>query len=328
MDGSTYHQATLDYIEDCRRRGLRPATIRYYEMVLRRFGRVTEITELRDLTVRLVRDFQDNSTTLAAGSVRGFLRALKTFSRWVADEGLLEDDRLSRLRLPRSDRRVIVAPTEGELLAVMRASAPLLRLVLALIIGTGLRISDVCGLEQVDFRPGELIVGRTKNRAGRVVPLDPVQARLLELSAGLDPRNGSHALFTSRGGRALSPDAVRHALTDARTRARVELKVTPHIVRHWHARDLAAHDTHERFIAARMGWQDHELLARYAPVAAAEVVRDTARYAPLVRLRDEGALDGLFPGSVLRGDAAQRSKNVKARPSLVWDRRSGVIRQS
>lgn len=328
MDHSPYQLATLAYLEDCRRRGLRPATIRYYDMVLRRFETTSGITELAQLTVPLARTFQDKSSSLAIGSMRGFLRALKTFARWVAAEELLDHDPLERLRLPRSDRRVIVAPTDSEILAVLRASGPVLRVVVALLVGAGLRISDACSLDLEDVRPGELIVARTKNRAGRVVPLDPVLARILELNIRRDERADPMALFVSRTGRRLSPDAVRHALTDNRMRAGVEVTINPHVIRHWHARDLASHETHERLMAARMGWQNHELIARYAPVAAAELVRDVERYSPLSRLRDAGALNGLFPSSVLRVGPAHRSKNVKALPPLVRDSAALVGRQS
>lgn len=81
-------------------------------------------------------------------------------------------------------------------------------------------------------------------------------------------------------------------------------------------------------MAARMGWQNHELIARYAPVAAAELVRDVERYSPLVRLRDAGSLNGLFPSSVLREAPAQPSKNVRARPLLDRDSAPLVGRQS
>ncbi len=65
MDPSNYQLTTVAYLEDCRRRGLRPATIRYYDMVLRRFATATETAELSGLTIKAARDFQDHSPTLA-----------------------------------------------------------------------------------------------------------------------------------------------------------------------------------------------------------------------------------------------------------------------
>ena len=92
---------------------------------------------------------------------------------------MLAVDPLARLRLPRVDQDVVTAPTDRELLALLWAASPLLRTVLAVLLGTGVRIGDLTALEVDDVRPGELIVARTKNRAGRLVPLDPVLQALL-----------------------------------------------------------------------------------------------------------------------------------------------------
>ena len=116
-------------------------------------------------------------------------------------------------------------------------------------------------------------------------------------------------------------------LADARDRARLPVRVTPHIVRHWHARDLAAHGTMDRLLAARMGWRIGGLVGRYAPVAQREVEADVSRYAPLVRLRDDGALGGLFPRGVLLARTPYSSKNDGLRIGRTT-RRPGDPRQS
>lgn len=310
MARSNYATAVDAYLIDCRRRGLRPATIRYYGQVLERVGRACCLVDCGDLTLARVRAFQDEPGRLSPRSLRGSLVALKTFSRWLADEDLLTADPLARLRLPRVDQGVLTAPTDRELLALLRAAGPLLRTVLAVLLGTGLRISDVTDLAVDDVRPGELVVARTKNRAGRLVPLDPVLEGLLTRHVADGRSAGCGALFVTRAGRPLTADATRLVLADAHDRARLDVRVTPHIVRHWHARDLVAHGTSERLLAARMGWRLGGLVARYAPVAQHEIETDVTRYAPLLRLRDEGQLDGLLPRAVLRAEAANRSKNA------------------
>ena len=303
----TLGDAVEAYLADCRRRSLRPATLRYYAMVLGRFAASASGADVRDLTLARARSFQDSCSRLSAGSVRGFVRALRTFSSWLAYEGYLESDPLARLRVPKADRRVVAVPTDAQLMAVMRAARPTLRTVIALLAGVGLRVSDAAGLEIADLRDAELVVGTTKNRAGRLVPLDPVLVSILRLYVDTTRGIAAGPLLVSRLGGPLTPDAIRHGLSDAVTRSAPDVRVTPHVLRHWHARDLAANGTGERMLAARMGWSDGALAARYAPVVHAELVRDVARYAPLVRLRDEAALAGVFPANALRGDA-QRSK--------------------
>jgi len=327
MTLSNYDKAVAAYLRDGQRRGLRPATIRYYQMALERVGAERGLVEPADLTLARVRGFQDQPGHLGPSSIHGYLCALKTFARWMVDEELITVDPLARLRLPRVDQGVVTAPTDRELLELLRASGPLLRTVLAVLLGTGMRISDLAALMIDDLRPGELIVARAKNRAGRLVPLDPVLEALLCRHVADHAPVGGRALFVTRTGRPLTPDATRLALADARHRAGLDVRVSPHIVRHWHARDLAANGTQERLLAARMGWRTHALISRYAPVANREVVADVTRYAPLVRLRDEGDLDGLLPRAVLRAGVSNSAKNESVRRGVTTPR-SGDSRQS
>jgi integrase/recombinase XerD len=309
-----FADTVAEYLTDCRRRGLRPATLRYYEMVLASFGQAAGVASLEQIDLARVRTFQDRSPQLSSGSMRGFLRALHTFVLWALEQDLLAADPLARLRLPRADRRIIAVPTDQELISLLAASNPTLRTVIATLAATGLRVSDTVGLSLTDLRPRELLVGRSKNRSGRIVPIDEVLAGLLTLYVKQVRSPTSTSLLVSRSGRRLSADAIRHVLADTVREAGVTIRVSPHVLRHWHARDLAAHNTSDRLLAARMGWRTQGLIARYAPVGQAELEADTRRYSPLVRLRNAGLLNGLFPGSVLAA-SAQRSKYVGGRAS-------------
>ncbi len=310
MAPSEFQVAIDSYLADCRRRGLRPATVRYYDFALGRVAKCSGITTPGDLTISAARGYQDSEAGLSPASLRGVLRALKTFTGWLTDEGLVAADPLSRLRLPRVDEAVVIAPCDAELIELLWAAGPTLRMVLLVLMGTGIRISDLSLLERSGLRPGDLVVPTTKNRAGR--PLDPVLEAMLRRHVASNVRRGEVPLFESRSGRRLTPDAVRLSLADALARARLEVRVSPHKVRHWYARDLAANGTTDRLLAARMGWRSRGLIGRYAPVAAHELRNDIERYAPLVRLRDEGLLAGLLPPSVLDGEA-YRSKKDSAR---------------
>ena len=124
MGPSEWNQAVAEYLRDCDRRGLRPATVRYYRMVLERLGMACALESPADLTLARVGAFQDDPGRLGSASLRGYLRATKTFARWLADEGRLEQDPLVRLRLPRVDTRVVEVPTDLELIAVLRMAGP------------------------------------------------------------------------------------------------------------------------------------------------------------------------------------------------------------
>ncbi len=97
--------------------------------------------------------------------MRGSLVALKTFSRWLADEDVLTADPLARLRLPRVDQGVVTAPTDDELLALLWAAGPLLRTVLGVLMGTGMRI----GARRPDTAAARVDVVPARSPLGKAV---------------------------------------------------------------------------------------------------------------------------------------------------------------
>lgn len=309
--------AVVSYLADCRRRGLRPATIHYYQTALARFAAGGRCPTLGDFTRDQVRGFQDTSPTLSAGSMRGYLRALRTFSTWLFTEDLLAVNPLAKLALPLVDRHLIEVPSDAEILSLLDAASPRLRVVIALLAGTGLRISDVCGLDVPDLKVDRLHVRTTKNRGGRVVPLDNVLTTALQIyldDLRTTPRLVDvDALFLSRTARRLTAGCARLALTAAARRAHLSENLSPHVLRHWFARDIAAHGTTDRLVSARMGWTSASLMARYAPVSNDELTADTERYSPLQRLAEGGGLNRRLPSRIRAPRrVASRSNNVTA----------------
>ena len=128
MVPSNYATTVDDYLLDCRRRGLRPATIRYYDQVLDRIPLPPAPISPSRASARSRRSASARDPSAIAGRLT---------LRWLVDEDVLTADPLARLRLPRVDQGVVTAPTDREMLALLWASGPLLRTVLAVLLGTG-----------------------------------------------------------------------------------------------------------------------------------------------------------------------------------------------
>jgi integrase/recombinase XerD len=295
MDHRTTLSAARDsYLADCRRRGLRPATLRYYGQAIDALGGTGPRT-LEEVTLAAGRDFLDASATRSPATLRGYVRALRTFTRWLADEGAVPADPLARLRGPRVDEALREVPTDDELARILRAVAPGRRLVVALLLGTGLRTSEACALDCRDVERGSIAVRHPKGRRARLLPLDPATEAIVRSCLRVAARGPREPLLLSRAGDRVTPNAVRQLLRDAAARAGLAIPVSPHVLRHWHARDLAAHGTETRLLAARMGWRPAGLVGRYAPVSEHELVADVSRYAPLARLAEAPELRRLLP---------------------------------
>ena len=150
----------------------------------------------------------------AAGTARTTLArrtsAVKTFTAWATRRGLLADDPAVRLQLPKARRTLPAVLRQDQAIAAMAAADlgaeqgdPLAlrdRLIVELLYATGIRVSELCGLD-VDDIDTERRVLRVlgKGNKQRTVPFG--RPALAALTAWLS--DGRPALVTADSGPAL-----------------------------------------------------------------------------------------------------------------------------
>ena len=293
--GRTLGEEIDAYLADCRRRQLRPTTLRAYRQALDDLARSFPEPDplLEALTLAAGRRWQDARTGhLSARAIADRTRALRTFAAWIAAEGDLAADPFARLRPPRVDRRLRVVPTDEELTAVVDAVTPEEQVLLLVLAGTGMRVGDLCRLTLEDLVGDTLLLRDTKTRQDRLVPLDPgLQALLRYYAAELRPLGGpfERALFLTRRRTPYRPEVIAALVRRGCARAGLGPRTfTPHAIRHWYARDLIAHQTNPLLAAARGGWKTLSMLVHYAQVSEATMRADVARYAPTGRIAGGG----------------------------------------
>ncbi len=231
-------------------RGRSPATCRAYR---------TDLTSLAEHARRMRRpspadlDLSVLRSWLAGMRSRGAspstmnrrASAVRTFSAWAARRGALPADVAARLETPRRPRtlpRVLQAeqaeavfgdpPPADDPLAVRD------RVVLELLYGSALRVSELCGLDLDDVDPERRllrVIG--KGDRERRVPYGLPAQRALErwLAAGrpalLGPASGPALLLGARGGR-LDPRTARRAVHATLGSAPGVPDLAPHGLRH------------------------------------------------------------------------------------------------
>ena len=119
--------------------GRSPRTISWYRDILARFCRYvddnTPDATLDDIGLAEAREFVHYLQTgterwqyhpaipskgsLGANSIRGYVRTLKVFWNWLADEGYLETSPMRRLRQPRAPRKIIQTFTREQIEAMI-----------------------------------------------------------------------------------------------------------------------------------------------------------------------------------------------------------------
>ena len=240
----------LDYLAV--EKGASPNTIAAYRRVLRSYvshlqeGGTGEPDEVSGEDVSRFIAFlaAPDGGGLGPGSLAQAASALRSFHRFMLAEGLSEADPTMMLASPRTPARLPRALTREEAEALVCSATgggPLAvrdRCILELLYGTGMRISELTGIEVGDLDiPGRLATVHGKGDRWRIVPFgsaaaSAVVAYLEHARPVLARRSRSQALvLNARGGRLTRQGCWKLVKAHART-AGIEEKVTPHGLRH------------------------------------------------------------------------------------------------
>ncbi|WP_297548122.1 site-specific tyrosine recombinase/integron integrase [Thermococcus sp.] len=209
--------------------GKSPNTIRMYSYYVRRYlewgGTINARSALRFLA-RLRREGYSNR------SLNLVVQALRAYFRF---EGY--DEEAEKLRPPKVPRSLPKALTREEvkrLLSVIPPTRKRDRLIVLLLYGAGLRVSELCNLKKgdVDIERNLLVVRGGKGAKDRVVPIPAFLSDAIREYLESREDESEYLLVEERRRKKdrLSPKTVWYLLKKYGNRAGVE--VTPHRLRH------------------------------------------------------------------------------------------------
>ena len=235
-------------------RGLSPRTREGYGADLEEFRRLAAAKRGADphparVDTSMVRTYLATLfPTHDAASIARKLSSLRAFYRWLVRRGEVTDDPTALVRSPKRRKalpralsvddafRVVEQPpatTRAELAARDRAVAELLY-------GSGLRVSECCGLDDGDIErdgDGALIkVRRGKGGKQRLVPLHGKAVAAIDAYIALRGGGDGPLFRNARGGRLTPRSVQRHLRRDAALAG--VTAVTPHALRHSYATHL------------------------------------------------------------------------------------------
>lgn len=214
------------------------------------------------------------------------LRGLYGF---LLDEGMVGVDPTALLAPRRASTRLPVVLTEAQVDALLASPAsddPVDvrdRAVLELLYGTGIRVSELVGLDlgDVDFTE-ELVRVTGKGDKQRLVPLG--RAAALALRAWLDGGSraslrgaarapgDTHAIFCNQRGRRLSRQGVDLVVRGHARRAGLPAATSAHTLRHSCATHMLAHGADVRVIQELLGHASVSTTQRYTKVTPSHLV--------------------------------------------------------
>jgi integrase/recombinase XerD len=231
---------------------------------------------------------------LAPASTTRTLVAVRTMHRFLAAEGLRAEDPATEVETPRRPAALPRALSEQDVVALLDAVGlggaeddPVVlrdRALLELLYGTGIRVSEACGLAFADLDlDGALVRVLGKRSKERIVPLGGPAVRALRdyldrgrpalMGDGRVARDDAGAVFLGARGRRLRRQAAWEVIRRWATAAGLDpSRLSPHVLRHSCATHLLDHGADIRTVQELLGHASVSTTQIYTRVAADRLV--------------------------------------------------------
>lgn len=273
------------FLDFCRvEKGLAENSISSYLTDLKRLILSLPVREV-DATSKDLGDYVQSlyNAGMSARSVARHIATVRNFYAFLSREGVIARDPAELLTPPRQwstlpkylnreeVERLIASPAQSS--AQLKPTALRDRAMLEMLYATGLRVSELCGLElaAVERQLGVLRVTGKGNKQ-RIVPYGESAGEALDcyLREGrgklLRSRASQHLFVTARGG-AMTRQAFWILLKGYGRRAGITTRLTPHVVRHSFATHLVEGGADLRSVQVMLGHADISTTQVYTHVA-------------------------------------------------------------
>jgi len=241
-------RAVADFVRHLRERNASPHTVKAYQQELTLFAAYAGSRGWKQIDHIAVRGFlsQLYEKGLSKTSVARALAAVRSLYRWLAREGVVEQNPAKLVATPKLPKKLPRVPTIEEMNSVIDGEMPEVaafaerdRLMLELLYGCGIRNSELTGINLDDIRlSAEAILIRGKGKKERYVPFGgsvksalaaylPERQKLL----GASVKHSNALLINRRGGR-LTTRSVGRIIKKIAVAKGLSPDVHPHTLRH------------------------------------------------------------------------------------------------
>lgn len=278
-------------------RGLSEHTVTGYVRDLLRLGEHLETMEVarpQDIEIGHLRAWVYGLAArgLSASSVRRAISAVRTYIRFLMDEGVLEVDPTERLETPRAWRKLPDTLSIDDVRSLLDSGDSEDRMywrdrsILEVLYASGMRVSELTGLtlDALDLGEG-LCTVFGKGSKERIVPLGRSSCVALghylsSVRPALNRRGGERAVFLNQRGSSLSRTSVWTIVKRAAERAGIAKRVSPHTLRHSCATHLLEGGADLAIVQEVLGHADVSTTEIYTHVDREYLRTEHRRYHP------------------------------------------------
>jgi len=281
-------KATQGFLHSLRERNVSAHTIKAYTGDLKIFAEYVGSRKFEEIDHVTVRGFLSSLYEKGLGktSVARALAAVRSLYRWLAQEGMVEQNPAALVSTPKLPKKLPRVPTVEEMNSVLDGNMPEIasfperdRLMLELLYGCGIRNSELVGINIDDVRmSAEAILIRGKGKKERYVPFgDAVKSALAkylparQLVLSEFRKNTPALLVNQRGGR-LTTRSVGRIIKKIAIAKGLSADVHPHTLRHAFGTHMLEEGADLRAIQEMLGHERLSTTQRYTQLSMKHLI--------------------------------------------------------
>ena len=236
-----------------------PLTVRNYKHDVEQFLAWLDCDESRfdprSVTTEQIREwiiFRTEEGKLSAGSMNREVASLRAFFRWLHRTGAVEKDIFRMISTLKTSRRLPAFVPESRMTTIVSECGPDSEdfqternsLIILMFYACGLRLAELVGIDRSDLSADYTSLRvRGKGDKQRMVPiLEFLREKILHYLGLIERQNicisSEKALFLTHKGKRISRSVVYRTVQEELTRAGVQGKKSPHVLRHTFATHL------------------------------------------------------------------------------------------
>jgi integrase/recombinase XerC len=221
--------------------------------------------------VELIRGFlkRISEQNYSVATMARKIATLRSFHKWMERVGLTTSNPMTLIRSPKQPKRLPKAITVDQIERLLSApdANDLLgardRAILEALYSTGMRVSEVVGLNRGDLNEsGECVQIRGKGKRERMAPLGGHAmtairnyVKLLDAEKASLPSGPTAPLFVNKNGTRLSTRSVRRKVAKYLVQVGLDPDISPHTIRHSFATHMLDNGADLRSVQELLGHQ-------------------------------------------------------------------------
>lgn len=268
------------YHADKQLAGYSKATLKAYHLQARLLIKGIGDVDIDSVTLAQVKGYLAKLTHLKPSSLGNRIRFLRAFFRWAHEEGIIPRNTLSRLKEPKTGKRVPKALSEEELEFLREGCQTVLEHVLfELMFSTGCRVGEIHRLNRncIDWEHRSIVV-HGKGDKEREVYFSVKCAIWLKRYLKTRKDQDMALIVTERAPHRMGIPALRYVIKRIAKQALMQANVYPHKLRHSFATHMLENGAPLEVIQSLLGHEKLETTRLYCELSGPRRREQYRRY--------------------------------------------------